>query len=88
LRQGEGDPRALHPLVPAYRSTPVLFQGIVQRTVRAAVAASWQAGDCSVVANAGVHFTSNAGHVTGVSQTQFVGSLAVTYRFHHDAPLP
>ncbi|HUL48378.1 MAG TPA: hypothetical protein VLT79_00025 [Gemmatimonadales bacterium] len=88
LRQGEGDPRKVHPLVPQYLVTPVLFQGVVQRTVLAALAASWQMGDCSIVANGGVHFTSNAGHVTGVSHTQFVGSLAVTYRFHHEAPLP
>ncbi len=88
LRQGQGDPHEPHPLVPQYAATAVLFQGIVQRTVRVALGASWQLGGLSVVGNGGVHFTSNAGHIVGASSTQFVGSIGLTYRLHHDAPLP
>jgi hypothetical protein len=88
LRQGEGDPRIKHPLIPEYPTSAVLFQGVVQRTVRVALGASWQVGGLSVVGNGGMQFMSNAGHVVGVSQTHFVGSIGASYHLHHDAPLP
>jgi hypothetical protein len=88
LRQGEGDPRLPQPLSPQYPSTPVLFQDVVARTVRLALGGSWQRGGVSVTGNGGVHLVHNAGHVPGASQTQWVGSIAVTYRFHHHDVLP
>jgi hypothetical protein len=88
LRQGEGDPRLPHPLEPQYPTTAVLLQGVVQRTVRLALGGSWQAGGVGVTGSGGVHFLSNYGHVTGASKTEFVGSIGVTFRFHHQDVLP
>ena len=88
LRQGEGDPRLPHPLVPQYPTTAVLFQGVVQRLVRLALGGSWQLGGVSVTGNGGVHLVHNAGHVAGASKTQWVGSIGLTYRFHHQDLLP
>src|SRR2546422_6010898 len=34
LRQGEGEPRQPHPPVSAYPTTPTIFQGVVERTLR------------------------------------------------------
>jgi hypothetical protein len=88
LRQGEGDPRLPHPLVPQYPTTAVLFQGVVERIVRLAVGGRWLLGSVSVTGNGGVHFVSNLDHVSGVSKTEFVGSIGLTYRFHHQELLP
>ena len=88
LRQGQGDPRLLHPLPPQYPSSAVLFQGVVERTLRLALAGSWQLGGVSVTGNGGVHLVHNAGHVIGASKTQWVGSIGLTYRIHHQDILP
>src|SRR2546425_9093754 len=56
LRQGEGDPRLPHPLVPQYPTTAVLLQGVVERIVRLAIGTSWQLGSVSITGNGGVHF--------------------------------
>ena len=88
LRQGQGDPRLPHPLVPQYMTTAVLFQGVVQRTVRLAVGGTWQAGSVSVTGDAGVLLLHNVNHVAGTSETKMEGSISVTYRFHHEAALP
>ena len=88
LRQGEGDPRLPHPLVPQYPTTAVLLQGVVERIVRLAVGGSWQLGGFSVTGNGGVHFVSNLDHVAGVSKTRFVGSIGISYRVHQQAALP
>ncbi len=88
LRQGEGDPRLPHPLVPQYPTTAVVLQGVVERIVRLAVGGSWQVGGFSVTGNGGVHLVSNLDHVTGVSKTRFVGSIGITYRVHHQDALP
>jgi len=88
LRQGEGDPRLPHPLVPAYPTTATLLQGVVERTVRLAVNADWQYRGLSVTAGGGVHLIHNAGHVTGASDTRWVGSVGLTYRLAWENPLP
>jgi hypothetical protein len=88
LRQGKGDPRLLHPLPPQYPSTAVLFQGVVERTVRLALGGRWQLGGVSVTGNGGVHLVHNAGHVPGASRTQWVGAIGLTYRFRHQDLLP
>jgi len=80
LRQGEGDPRLPHPLVPAYPTTATLFQGVVQRVVRLAVGGSWQYHRLSVTGNGGVHLIHNAGHVAGASDTRWLGSIGLSYR--------
>src|SRR5712692_3431828 len=77
LRQGEGDPRLPHPLVPAYPTTATVLQGVVERTIRLAVNADWQHRGLSVTAGGGVHLIHNAGHVTGASDTRWVGSIGL-----------
>jgi len=87
LRQGEGDPRLPHPPVSEYPTTATILQGVVQRTIRLALGGSWQRSDWGAVANGGVHFVHNDGHVTGASATHFVGSVGLTYRVHHEHAL-
>ncbi|HUK62050.1 MAG TPA: hypothetical protein VLV15_01915, partial [Dongiaceae bacterium] len=88
LRQGEGDPRLPYPAVAVYPTTPVLFQGVVQTTARLAVGGRWQYGGLSFTGNIGVHFLDNFDHVSGATKTQAVGSVGVTFRFHHEGSLP
>jgi hypothetical protein len=88
LRQGEGDPHLPHPLPPLYPASAVLFQGVVTRTIRLALGGTWQAGNLSVTGSGGVHLISNAGHVSGASQTQWVGSIGLIYRIRHQDTLP
>lgn len=88
LRQGEGDPRLTYPPIAAYPTTPVIFQGIVERTIRLALGGSLERRGWGVVANGGVHLVHNAGHVTGATATHFVGSLGLTVRLHTESSLP
>ena len=88
LRQGEGDFRLPYPPVAAYGTTPTLFQGVVERTVRLALGAGWQHGAWGLSGNGGVHFIHNVGHVSGVSRTKWIGALTLTYRFHLQGVLP
>ncbi len=88
LRQGEGDPHLAHPPVSAYPTTATLFQGVVERTIRLALGATWQRNPWGLVANGGVHFVHNAGHVTGASTTHFVGSIGLTLRIHTERSVP
>jgi len=88
LRQGEGDFRLPYPPVAAYGTTPTLFQGVVERTVRLALGGGWQRGAWGLSGNGGVHFIHNVGHVSGVDQTKWIGALTLTYRFHVEGILP
>ena len=88
LRQGEGDFRLPYPPVAAYGTTPTIFAGVVERTVRLALGAAWQRSAWGLTGNGGVHFVTNAGHVTGVRDTQWVGRIALSYRFHVQGALP
>jgi hypothetical protein len=88
LRQGEGDPRLTYPPILTWPSTPVIFQGVVSRTVRLALGGSWQRARVGLVANGGVHLVHNEGHVTGASATHFVGSVGLTFRTHTEGSTP
>ena len=88
LRQGEGDLRLPYPPSAAYGTTPTFLSGIVERTVRLAVGARADGRRLGVRGDAGVHLVHNAGHVTGVSDTRFVGSIALEYRFTWSSSLP
>lgn len=88
VRQGEGDPRLPHPVFTDYPTTAALFQGVVQRTWRAALGATWQQGPIHFSANGGVHYNQNDGHVAGVTKTRFVGTVALSWRFHGSGRLP
>jgi hypothetical protein len=89
LRQGEGDPRLPHPPVSAYPTTPTIFAGVVERTVRLALAGRYAAsGRVDVSFNAGVHRISNFEHQSGDTRTRFLGAITVNYRFQHESGLP
>ncbi len=87
LRQGEGDFRKPYPPVAAYGTTPTLFAGVVERTARLALGATWQQGHWGLSGNGGVHFIHNAGHVSGASDTQWVGGITLAFRFHVEGEL-
>ncbi|HEX4601035.1 MAG TPA: hypothetical protein VH116_06565, partial [Gemmatimonadales bacterium] len=89
LRQGEGDPRHPFPPVSAYPATPTIFQGVVERTLRAALSGSYAPTErLGLTFDVGVHHTTNYQHVTGDTRTQFIGSVGVSYRFVWVGALP
>jgi hypothetical protein len=88
LRQGEGDFRKPYPTDAEYPTTPTFHAGVVERTIRLAVGVRADRRRFGVRGDAGVHFVSNAAHVTGASDTRFVGSLGVEYRLHWSSVLP
>jgi hypothetical protein len=88
LRQGEGDFRLPYPPVAAYDTTPAFLAGTAERTLRLALGARLDRRRWSLVGDGGVHLVRNAGHVQGASETRWVGSLQVTFRFKRESPLP
>src|SRR5260370_36412905 len=88
LRQGEGDPRQTYPPILTWASNPVIFQGVVSRTGRLALGGSWQRARVDLVANAGVHFVHNEGHVPGASPSHSVRSVGLTCRTHTEGSTP
>jgi hypothetical protein len=88
VRQGEGDFRLPYPPVSVWGTTPNILSGVVERTVRFALGASWQHSRWGLAGNGGVHFVHNAGHVTGASDTRWVGSIGASYRFRFEGALP
>src|SRR3989442_11457055 len=88
LRQGEGDFRLPYPPVAAFGSTPTLFAGVVERTVRLALGANWDRGPLGLAGNGGVDFIHRPGDVAGASDTKWVGGIAVTYRFRRQGESP
>jgi hypothetical protein len=88
LRQGEGDFRLPYPPVAAYGTTPVFLDGVVERTLRLALAARADTRDWSVAADAGVHLIENRAHVSGDTESRFVGSVRFEYRLHWQGALP
>ena len=88
LRQGEGDFRLPYPPVAAYGTTPVFLDGVVERTIRLALAARADTRRWSISADAGIHLIDNLAHVSGDTESRFVGSVAVTYRFDWQGALP
>jgi len=88
LRQGEGDPRLPHPLVSAYPSTPTIFAGVVERTLRLALAGQVARGRWLLSGDGGVHLISNAGHVSGSSQTRWIGTVRLEWRTKKVSQIP
>jgi len=88
LRQGQGDLHLPHPLVSAYPSTPAFLAGVVERTVRLALAANVGRGRWSIAADGGVHLISNADHVSGVNRTRWVGRVQVMWRAKKEGRVP
>jgi hypothetical protein len=89
LRQGEGDPRLPHPVVAAYPTTPTIFQGVVERTLRLAVAGSYApSGRIGLRFDAGVHHIANFQHVSGDTRNRFLGRVTLNYRFQRVGTVP
>jgi len=89
LRQGEGDPRLPHPLVAAYPATATFLQGVVERTLRLALSGDYAPDErLGFTFDVGVHHITNFQHITGDSQTRFVGSVGLSYRFGWGGALP
>jgi len=89
LRQGEGDPRLPLPPVWAYPTTPTIFQGVVELTLRVALSGTYATSEhVSLSFNAGVHHIRNFQHRTGDTRTPFIGSVGLTYRFGWEKALP
>jgi hypothetical protein len=89
LRQGEGDPRLPLPPVSAYPTTPTIFQGVVEHTLRVALSGSYAPSErLGLTFDAGVHHITNFQHVAGDTRTRFVGSVGLTYRFGWEGALP
>jgi len=81
LRQGEGDPRLPHPDVSAYPTTPVIFAGVVERTLRLALAGSYApSARVGLSFDVGVHRISNFQHASGDTRTRVLGRLSLSYR--------
>jgi hypothetical protein len=89
LRQGQGEPRLSHPVPADYPNTPTIFQGVVEHTLRMAVSSRFAASErFGLTFDAGVHHVTNFQHITGDTQTRFVGSIGLTYRFSWERALP
>lgn len=88
VRQGAGDFRLPYPPVAAYDTTPTFLAGVVQRTVRLAIAAQLARPRFTVHADAGVHLMHNLGHVTGMNESRFVGRISVEWKFRKESVLP
>ena len=88
LRQGQGDFRLPYPTVAQYASTPTLFSGVVERTLRLAVSGRVAHGRWVLSGDGGVHLISNARHVSGASDTKWVGSLQLMWRTKKEGRIP
>jgi len=89
VRQGEGDPRQPHPPVAAYPTTATIFEGVVERTLRAALSGTLAVSErWSVGFDAGVHRITNFQHVNGDTRTRLLGSVKLSYRFRGEGALP
>lgn len=88
LRQGEGDFRLPYPTVAQYDSTPTIFAGVVERTLRLALAGKIAHGRWVLSGDGGVHLISNARHVRGANDTRWVGTLRVLWRTKKEGRVP
>ena len=88
LRQGEGDFRLPYPTVAQFDSTPTLFAGVVERTVRLALGGHIAHGRWVVSGNGGAHLIHNVGHVTGANETRWVGTVSVLWRTMKEGRVP
>jgi len=88
LRQGEGDFRLPYPTVAQFDSTPTLFAGVVERTLRLAVAGRVARGRWVVSGDGGVHLIDNYQHVNDASKTRWVGRIALEWRTKKEGRIP
>ncbi len=88
LRQGEGDFRLPYPPVAAYDTTPTFLAGVVERTVRLALAARVDRDTWSLSGEGGVHLIDNLDHVTGAKKTRWVGRVELAWRYRRERLIP
>ena len=88
LRQGEGDFRLPYPTVAQFDSTPTLFAGVVERTLRLAVAGRVARGRWVLSGDGGVHLIDNYQHVNDASKTRWVGRIALEWRTKKEGRIP
>jgi hypothetical protein len=88
LRQGEGDFRLPYPTVAQFDATPTIFAGVVERTVRFALAGHVTHGRWVVAADGGVHVITHTGHVPEAGETRFVGRVEVLWRTKKEGRVP
>ncbi len=88
LRQGQGDLHLPHPPVSAYDTTPAFLSGVVERTVRLALAGHVAHGRWVLSGDGGVHLISNADHITGASRTKWVGTVNLEWRTKKEGQIP
>jgi hypothetical protein len=88
LRQGEGDPRLPHPDVSAYPTTPTIFQGVVERTLRLALAGSYApSARVGLSCDVGVHRISNFQHAAGDTRTRVLARVSVSYQLEREGAI-
>ena len=80
VRQGEGDFRLPYPTVAQFDSTPTLFAGVVERTLRLAIAGRVARGRWVLSGDGGAHLIDNYQHVNDASKTRWVGRIALEWR--------
>jgi hypothetical protein len=88
LRQGEGDFRSPYPTVAQFDSTPTLFAGVQERTLRLALTGRVARGRWVVSGDGGVHIIGNERHVSGVSKTKWVGRIEIGWRTRKEGRIP
>jgi hypothetical protein len=88
LRQGEGDFRLPYPSVAQFDSTPTLFAGVVERTLRLAARGRVAHGRWILSGDGGAHLIDNAGHVQGAKRTRWVGRLELMWRTKKEGRVP
>lgn len=88
LRQGEGDLRDPFPPAEELPTTPTLFAGNVETTVRFALSGDFlHPKGIHASFSAGWHFINDLNHIEGASDNRFVGTLHVRYIFSGAWPL-
>src|SRR5207245_10973165 len=90
LGQGQGDFRVVHPLLlPDYGATLFGAGDVIERTLRLGVTGRAQLlRRVDLDVDAGLHFIRNKDHVSGVSDTRFVGRVQGAFRFGGPVHLP
>ena len=88
LRQGQGDFRSPYPSVAQFDSTPTLFAGVVERTLRLAVSGRVTHGRWVVSGDGGVHVIENYRHADGASKTRWVGRIEIGWRTKKEGRIP
>ena len=90
LRQGQGQITDPYPPSGSTQlgSTPEIFIGTVERTLRAAMGVSGGYHTIRIAGNLGFHHISNADHVAGRTRNRFEGRVLVTVGFSRRGIIP